>query len=69
MVGNDIVDLLDSDALAELAPRFDDRVFCDEELASLDASPQRARRRWPRRAAKEAPYHLAVRQHPAKAVH
>jgi len=65
MVGNDVVDLRDDEALPEAAPRFDARVFCAEELASLDASPHRSRRRWRLWAAKEAAYKLAVKRDPA----
>jgi phosphopantetheinyl transferase len=61
MVGNDVVDLRDQDAKLEFRPRFDARVFCDEELASLDASPDRARRRWQLWAAKEAAYKVVVK--------
>ncbi len=64
MVGNDVVDLRDADAASEYAPRFDARVFCDEERASLCAGPERARRRWQLWAAKEAAYKAAVRQDP-----
>jgi phosphopantetheinyl transferase (holo-ACP synthase) len=64
MVGNDVVDLRDPDALPEHAPRFDARVFCDEELVSLDASACRARRRWRLWAAKEAAYKVAVKEDP-----
>ena len=65
MVGNDVVDLRDDDALPEAAPRFDARVFCADELASLDTSPRRARRRWRLWAAKEAAYKVALKQNPA----
>jgi hypothetical protein len=64
MVGNDVVDLRDADAGDELAPRFDARVFCAEELESLEASPARARRRWRLWAAKEAAYKVAVKADP-----
>jgi hypothetical protein len=64
MVGNDVVDLRDDEALAEVAARFDARVFCPEELASLDASPRRAHRRWQLWAAKEAAYKAAVKREP-----
>ena len=65
MVGNDVVDLRDEDSQRELAPRFDARVFCEEELASLAASPSRARLRWRLWAAKEAGYKVAVKSDPA----
>jgi phosphopantetheinyl transferase (holo-ACP synthase) len=65
MVGNDVVDLRDSDARPERAPRFDARVFSDDELVSLDASTRRAARRWQLWAAKEAAYKAAVREAPA----
>jgi hypothetical protein len=61
MVGNDVVDLRDEDSLREFAPRFDARVFSDDELASLDSSPSRSRRRWQLWAAKEAAYKVAVK--------
>ena len=65
MVGNDVVDLRDEDSQREFAPRFDARVFCEEELASLDASASRARCRWRLWAAKEAAYKVAVKSDPA----
>ena len=64
MVGNDVVDLRDEDATAQHAPRFDARVFCDDELRALDAAPDRARLRWQLWAAKEAAYKLRVKQDP-----
>ena len=61
MVGNDVVDLRDADASDAMRPRFDARVFCDEELQALDAAPDRALARWTRWAAKEAAYKAAKR--------
>lgn len=61
MVGNDVVDLRDADATSRLAPRFDARVFGPDEIASLDRSPDRSRRRWRLWAAKEAAYKAAVK--------
>lgn len=64
MVGNDVVDLRDDDATPERAPRFDARVFSDDELRALDAAPERARLRWQLWAAKEAAYKVAVKRDP-----
>lgn len=62
MVGNDVVDLTDSEADAStLHPRFDQRVFTETERAMLGSSPQSARERWALWAAKEATYKLARR--------
>lgn len=60
MIGNDLVDLRDADARPEsFRPRFDERVFSDEERRSFarDASP--LARRWAHWGAKEAAYKLA----------
>jgi phosphopantetheinyl transferase (holo-ACP synthase) len=65
MVGNDVVDLRDRDARGEVAPRFDARVFCADELESLAASGRRSRRRWRLWAAKEAAYKVAVKSDPS----
>ena len=63
MVGNDIVDLYDSDAHpSTLNGRFDERVFCASERQTLENAPER---RWKLWAAKEAAYKVAVKQDPA----
>ena len=60
MLGNDVVDLLDSDAApSERTPAFDARVFGPGELARIAASPDAVRERWLTWAAKEAAYKLA----------
>ncbi|MBW2272421.1 MAG: 4-phosphopantetheinyl transferase family protein [Deltaproteobacteria bacterium] len=66
MVGNDVVDLRDSDAdPATLSARFDGRVFSPAELRSIEASAEPARQRWRLWAAKEAAYKLLRRLDPA----
>lgn len=65
MVGNDVIDLSDRDAdAATFDPRFDGRVFCDEELESFDGADSPDRQRWRLWAAKEAGYKLARRLRP-----
>lgn len=60
MVGNDVVDLRDPEANPHtLSHRFDERVFCPEERATLSRSPER---RWKLWAAKEAAYKVVVKQ-------
>ena len=63
MVGNDVVDLRDREAAAATqSRRFDERVFCVEELATLEDARDR---RWKLWAAKEAAFKIAVKQDPA----
>jgi phosphopantetheinyl transferase len=63
MVGNDVVDLRDPEAdPGRLSDRFDERVFCAEERATLTDDSER---RWKLWAAKEAAYKVAVKQDPA----
>ena len=60
MLGNDVVDLLDFDAVpSERTPAFDARVFGPAELARIATSPDAVRERWMTWAAKEAAYQLA----------
>jgi len=57
MVGNDVVDLADVDADASTySPRFDARVFRDEERGWMAAAPDPESARWMLWAAKEAAY-------------
>jgi hypothetical protein len=59
MVGNDVVDLLDPDVdPSTLHLGFDGRVFCRDELESLEASLNQVCERWRLWAAKEAAYKL-----------
>ena len=59
MVGNDVVDLRDPDVdPSTLHPGFDGRVFCRDELESLEASPDPVCQRWRLWAATEAAYTL-----------
>ncbi len=68
MVGNDVVDLRDTDAdPGTLHPRFDARVFSRAERGRLAASPDVVRERWSLWAAKEASYKLA-RKHDSSTV-
>ena len=47
MVGNDVVDLEDSETVSGAThPRFDERVFADEEIACLRRSGAPERLRW-----------------------
>ena len=60
MIGNDVVDLLDSEALPGAAhPRFDRRVFASSERQALAGSRTPVRLRWRLWAAKEAAYKAA----------
>lgn len=60
MLGNDVVDLTDPEALAGAShPRFDARVFAPAERAALRASEDPMRLRWTLWAAKEAAYKAA----------
>jgi hypothetical protein len=62
MLGDDVVDLRDPEArAASLHPRFDARVFAQEERVLLADSPDRTRLRWALWAAKEAAYKAARR--------
>lgn len=64
MIGNDVVDLGDPEAqVASLHPRFDERVFDEEERAAF-AGSDTAWRRWAFWSAKEAAYKLARRRCP-----
>ena len=57
MIGNDVVDLTDSETRPEgIHPRFDRRVFGRSELELIDASDTPDRLRWTLWAAKEAAY-------------
>jgi phosphopantetheinyl transferase (holo-ACP synthase) len=63
MLGNDLVDLSDPEAsVARLHPRFDARVFDEEELEAIRGSEAPARLRWILWAAKEAAYKVARKQ-------
>jgi hypothetical protein len=65
MVGNDVVDLCDPDVdPTTLHPGFDGRVFCRDELESLEVSLDRVCQRWRLWAAKEAAYKLVRRLWP-----
>ncbi len=60
MVGNDVVDLRDSDARSDsLHPRFDARVFTPAERLALERSEDATRQRWRLWSAKEAAYKVA----------
>ncbi|MFT5443033.1 MAG: phosphopantetheinyl transferase (holo-ACP synthase) [Myxococcota bacterium] len=68
MVGNDVVDLHDSDAsAAHYRGGFDARVFTDGERQRIERAPVRAAERWRLWAAKEASYKLA-RQRDSKTI-
>ena len=57
MVGNDVVDLEDRESAADAThPRFDERVFAAEELASLGRGRTAQRLRWVLWAAKESTF-------------
>jgi phosphopantetheinyl transferase (holo-ACP synthase) len=56
MLGNDVVDLSDPETLGARHPRFDARVFTDEERAALAEARDPERLRWSLWAAKEAAY-------------
>jgi hypothetical protein len=63
MVGNDVVDLGDYEALADTRhPRFDERVFAASERRWLDATDAGNLRRWAFWAAKESAYKIARRR-------
>src|SRR5439155_10573151 len=63
MIGNDIVDLGDSESHAEgRHPRFDGRVFDETEHALIDATPEPERVRWLLWAAKESAYKAARKE-------
>jgi len=65
MVGNDVVDLVDSEVCGGPAhPRFDPRVFTRAERRALEAENAPNRLRWTFWAAKEAAYKLAVKRDP-----
>ena len=60
MIGNDIVDLRDSDARpTERTPAFDARVFTPAERQRISASPDGVGERWLTWGAKEAAFKLA----------
>ncbi len=59
MIGNDIVDLGDSETQPAAAhPRFDQRAFSSDERAAIAASVDPTRERWVFWSAKEAAYKL-----------
>lgn len=63
MVGNDVVDLDDPETAAEgLNPRFDARVFSNDELERIAAAEDSRRLRWTLWAAKESAYKLCKRK-------
>jgi phosphopantetheinyl transferase (holo-ACP synthase) len=65
MVGNDVVDLGDSEARAAARhPRFDSRVFAPSELRWIDESDDDHLLRWSLWAAKESAYKIARRRDP-----
>lgn len=65
MVGNDVVDFVDSEVCSGPAhPRFDARVFNRAERRALEAENDPNRLRWTFWAAKEAAYKLAVKRDP-----
>jgi hypothetical protein len=62
MLGNDVVDLEDSETRPEtFRPRFDERVFDPVERRAIAHDPRPHARRWAHWAAKEAAYKLARR--------
>ena len=62
MIGNDIVDLGDSESRTEERhPRFDERVFDPSELHALSQAPSVEQMRWILWAAKESAYKAARR--------
>ena len=71
MLGNDVVDLADPEALeAALHPRFDGRVFAAGERARLAAAGAgRSALRWALWAAKEAAFKAARQQDPGLPFH
>jgi len=63
MLGNDVVDLRDSETLdGARHPRFDRRVFTRDELAALHTSSHERALRWSFWAAKEAAYKLVKKR-------
>jgi len=65
MIGNDVVDLADSDSdPGRLHPRFDGRVFHPSERALIATSPQPDRTRWTLWALKESAYKAARKEEP-----
>ena len=65
MVGNDVVDLLDSDSDPRaLHPRFDGRVFTPAEREAIEASADPSEQRWRLWAAKEAAFKVLVKRQP-----
>jgi phosphopantetheinyl transferase (holo-ACP synthase) len=66
MVGNDVVDLADSDVAADARhPRFDERAFAPCERRRIGAAQAEAPLRWILWAAKESAYKVAKRRDPA----
>ncbi|MGH7898063.1 MAG: 4'-phosphopantetheinyl transferase family protein [Candidatus Binatia bacterium] len=66
MIGNDVVDLADPETMPSAThPRFDERVFAAEELASLARSRAGTRLRWMLWAAKESAFKAAKKLDPA----
>ena len=64
-VGNDVVDLADPETrLADLHPRWAERVFTPRERAALETSPSRHRLHWALWAAKESAYKARKRLDP-----
>jgi hypothetical protein len=60
MLGNDVVDLHDPESQPEsFRPRFDERVFSEDEQWAIAHDPNPHARRWAHWAAKEAAYKLA----------
>jgi hypothetical protein len=65
MLGNDIVDLQDADSRPEsFRPRFDARVFSEEERRVISRDPNPLAMRWAHWAAKEAAFKLAKQADP-----
>jgi 4'-phosphopantetheinyl transferase superfamily len=65
MVGNDVVDLEDSETVPGAThPRFDERVFAAEEIECLRRSRAPDRLRWVLWAAKESAYKVAKKLDP-----
>ncbi len=65
-IGNDVVDLADPETLLSgLHPRFDERVFCAGERATLGASRSRHLLHWALWAAKESAYKARKRLEPS----
>ena len=65
MLGNDVVDLTDGDALdGATHRRFDERVFAPSEREAIERSPFRERLRWALWAAKESAFKAAKKLDP-----